>query len=268
MSTMAQKWGAMLWVVPCVAFGQQAPADGSPDTVFRATTKLVQVSVIAQDKKGQPVADLRREEFQIFDNGAPQPLHLFIAETSQPSPVSTAARPPNTFTNQVAAPAGSHSGYSVVLFDNLVTGFGNPDEDGTSEGRLRVLRMFHALPEDEKIALYAVGRKLQIVREFTTDRESLEQELRMWTPAVDTADLNYCAGGQTANADPLSPGPPSRPAEPVVQQARARAFAECDRIDMLRRLASFDEQLKQMADHLAGIPGRKNLIWMANRFRS
>jgi hypothetical protein len=42
--------------------------------------------------------------------------------------------------------------------------------------------------------------------------------------------------------------------------------SDCIRVDALQRLPSMDEELKQIADHLAGIPGRKNLIWMANRF--
>jgi hypothetical protein len=42
--------------------------------------------------------------------------------------------------------------------------------------------------------------------------------------------------------------------------------ASCIRIDSLQRASPFDEELKQIADHLAGIPGRKKLIWMANQF--
>ena len=37
------------------------------DDVVRITTNLVQVDVTVTDKKGQPVTDLRPEEFEIFD---------------------------------------------------------------------------------------------------------------------------------------------------------------------------------------------------------
>jgi hypothetical protein len=53
---------------------------------------------------------------------------------------------------------------------------------------------------------------------------------------------------------------------PEVVAAQDRIAEACRSQDLLTRLQSFDEQLKQIADHLAGIPGRKNLIWMANRF--
>ena len=54
-----------------IAIGSVLAGQAPTDPTFRATTKLVQVSVVAHDSKGAPVADLRREEFQILDNGAP-----------------------------------------------------------------------------------------------------------------------------------------------------------------------------------------------------
>src|SRR5579862_2212368 len=122
---MILRSGGFLLVITRLAFGAQAPAYAPPAPMFRAGTQLVQVSVIAQDKKGQPVADLRREEFQIFDNGSPQEIRVFLAETEKPNSLTAPeTRAPNTFTNQIAAPAGAHNGYSVILIDNLFTIFG------------------------------------------------------------------------------------------------------------------------------------------------
>ena len=50
--------------------------DAASVPTFKATTKLVSVSVIAHDKQGKPVRDLRREDFQVFDNGSPKELQL------------------------------------------------------------------------------------------------------------------------------------------------------------------------------------------------
>jgi VWFA-related protein len=212
-----------------------------PPPVFRTTTKLVEVSVVAQDKQGKPIADLRREEFQVFDNGAPQEIRLFVAE--KPVAVAAETLPANTFSNQPSGGRGERSGYAVILFDNLVSGFGDPDEDGTGFGVQKALKVIRSMPEGEKIALYALGRKLQVVREFTADRESLEQRLRTWKPSVDDA----------VTGTALCLGKPD-------------VVADCIRNDALQRLPSLDGELMQIADHLEGVPGRKNLIWMANRF--
>jgi VWFA-related protein len=221
----------------------------APEAVFKATTKLVEMSVIAQDKDGKAVGDLRREEFQIFDNGSPQEIRVFLSEgasVANPAPPAE----PGTFTNRVAASPGSGSGgsrrgYSVILFDNLVTGFGDPDDiDGTGFGVNRVLKVLRSLPEGEHVAIYAIRRRrLQIIREFTTDRESLERQLRAWKPSVDDSFIGTA----------LCPGD-------------AKTNSECVRIDSLERIAPFGEELIQIADHLAGIPGRKNMIWMGNQF--
>src|SRR5580704_11413136 len=113
-----------------IAIGSVLAGQAPTDPTFRATTKLVQLSVVAHDSKGAPVADLRREEFQILDNGVPQEIRVFVAETEK-SNASLPQLAPNTFTNRIS----SSTRNSVILFDNLLTRFGDPDDkDGTGFG--------------------------------------------------------------------------------------------------------------------------------------
>jgi hypothetical protein len=56
-------------VLPIFVAAIAASQRGTPAPTFRSGTKLVEVSVVVHDSKGAPVADLRREEFQILDNG-------------------------------------------------------------------------------------------------------------------------------------------------------------------------------------------------------
>ncbi len=51
---------------------------------------------------------------------------------------------------------------------------------------MHALETLRSIPMGERIAIYAVGRKLQVICEFTPDRELLERQLRMWTPQIDT----------------------------------------------------------------------------------
>jgi VWFA-related protein len=235
-----------------------ALAQQPPDAVFRTTTRLVEVSVIAEQKQGdgqpgKPVTDLRREDFQIFDNGTPQEIRLFVApaEIALPSQV----QPPTVFTNQAAASGAPHAGYSVILFDNLLTDFGDPfDKDGTGFGVRKVLAALASMPPGEKIAIYALGRKLHVIGEFTADRELLEQRLRAWKPSPDDAKTG------TALCIP-APAPVFGPTP-----GQQESVASCVRVDSLQRQAPMDQEMQWIADHLAGIPGRKNLIWMANQF--
>jgi VWFA-related protein len=118
--------------------------------------------------------------------------------------------------------------------------------------------MLKALPSREHIAIYAVGRKLQVICEFTSDRDLLERQLRKWKPDVDTPETR-----QLSSAFPM---PVGNDGLPQLANTRGDAAAEAARIDALERTSSNDEAMEQVADHLAGIPGRKNLIWLSRRF--
>src|SRR5712691_3280649 len=77
---------ALLVAAPASA---HAPAQAPPPAkqeppVLRVTTHLVQVSVIVQDKKGEPVAGLTKDDFSILDRGQPQTISTFSVESVHP----------------------------------------------------------------------------------------------------------------------------------------------------------------------------------------
>ena len=69
---------------PPAAQGQ--PSD--PQPTFRAGINYVAVDVIVTDKKDAPVVDLRQEDFEVFEDGRPQPIEQFrlirIDSTAKP----------------------------------------------------------------------------------------------------------------------------------------------------------------------------------------
>jgi VWFA-related protein len=212
----------------------------------------VQVSVVAQDKQGKPVADLRREEFQIFDNGSPQKIQLFVAEMEESNPAAQEPKAPHTFTNRIAPSAGSRGGYSVILIDNFLTNFGDPlkGETGSGGAVQRTLTVLRSIPMSESTAIYALQRKLHVVCEFTTDRDLLERQLRTWKEAIDTPGTAVEILGDGS----------------VTGDGSLEVRTEAARLETLRRSSASDGEMEQIAHHLAGIPGRKNLIWLANSF--
>ena len=246
------KNSAILCALTGALYGQIAPSS-PPDAVFRATTKLVQLSVIAQDVKGAPVADLRRENFTIFDNGSPQEIRVFLSEPSAQSGKDAGKPalplPPNTFTNRIAAPAGTRSGYSIILIDDLFTPSDPPGEEGTSYASVPILRALRSLPADDKVAILALRRPLKVICEFTSDRDLLERQFRKnWAPI------------------PSTPPPPPKQVIPQAAPTRGNAEEEFERIQLLQRSSASDEALSVLADYLAGIPGRKNLMMLSTRF--
>ena len=73
----------------------QAPGDQAqpPQPTFRANINLVRVDVIVTDKKGGPVADLKQSDFEVFEDGKPQPIETFKLFKIDALTATTPARP-------------------------------------------------------------------------------------------------------------------------------------------------------------------------------
>lgn len=52
-------------------------------TTFKLRVNLVQVHVTVRDGKGNPIPNLKREDFQVFDQGKLQPITVFAVETRE-----------------------------------------------------------------------------------------------------------------------------------------------------------------------------------------
>jgi VWFA-related protein len=59
-------------------------ADEQPVTTFKANTNLVQLFFNVKDKKGGLIANLPKENFQIFEDNKPQTIKYFSAESELP----------------------------------------------------------------------------------------------------------------------------------------------------------------------------------------
>jgi len=65
------------------------PAALQDSPVIRSTTRLVQISVVVTDEKGQPITGLRKENFTVLDESSPQQIAFFSAEAPRPATPTT-----------------------------------------------------------------------------------------------------------------------------------------------------------------------------------
>ncbi|HEV2493263.1 MAG TPA: VWA domain-containing protein [Terriglobia bacterium] len=256
--------------------------------MLRVTTRLIEVNVVVQDKKGEPVRDLTRDDFTLLDNGKKQPLSVFALNTAQAAP---AALPPGTYTNRPEGRSQAGS-LSVILLDGLNTSF----EDQTWS-RSEVTRFLEQLQPQDRVAIYLLGEHLAVAQDFTSDSRTLltvvrrlegrvARELAGSTTAM-PATVNDTAIGPMTGLDSVSNqsstvgtvGPGSSGAgqsaglaAAAAAQAREEAlFAQWIEeretaffsVDRVRRTL---DALVAIANHLASFPGRKNLIWVSASF--
>ncbi|HEY3382374.1 MAG TPA: VWA domain-containing protein [Vicinamibacterales bacterium] len=70
------------------AQGGQKPATPQPGPTFRTGVNFVRVDVIASDKDGKPIPDLKQTDFEVTEDGKPQAIETFrfIEVTGNPAP--------------------------------------------------------------------------------------------------------------------------------------------------------------------------------------
>ena len=100
--TMPRRLGILAVLLVALALhgaAQQQPAtppapSAEQDPTFRAGINYVAVDVIVTDKKDAPVLDLRQEDFEVTEDGRPQPIEQFrlIKIDNSPRPDDPAPR--------------------------------------------------------------------------------------------------------------------------------------------------------------------------------
>src|SRR5688572_5679591 len=91
------------------------PAEEPPR--FGSEVELVTVDVVVADKKGNPLTDLKPEDFTVLEDGQPQKPVSFEKVELPAQPNATPAPPPIVSTNQAAETRVGRS--FVIVFDDL-----------------------------------------------------------------------------------------------------------------------------------------------------
>jgi len=219
--------------------------------IFRSTTRLIQVTVIASDKDGNPVTDLRKEDFDLLEDGQRQNVAVFIPDRDRI--VIRPALPRNEFNNELPAANSARSGYTLILID-----WRNSSMSRRINSHQQVLRLLQQVATSDLVALCVLDRDLRVVQDFTSDRGELVRRL-------------------SATFVGLAEGPPKRSAAedssvaPVSHEVERNPIAdraEAINIGIQVRQRSLDTiaALEQVASYLRSAPGRKSMIWLTSGF--
>jgi VWFA-related protein len=250
---------AAIALVPLVVAGQQ---ENPP--VLRTSTHLVQVNVIVQDKNGQAVTDLTKDDFVVKDRGQAQEIGLFSVDATNQAVQSREVLPRNIFSDEPKYNGGAPNGVTIVLLDNLNTLTGStplPYENtpywledlALSNAKLHLMTFLKQLDPNDRIAVYGLTDSVHVLCDFTCNRDQLLKVVGKYDTASHT-QRDAVEPGRFHTAPDQAPEDFNRPLDTSVQmlaslnnQARAQATMAA---------------LTAIADHVVGIPGRKNLLWL------
>jgi len=79
------------WIAVLNLLAQQPQKPSQPGYVVRVATEVVLVNVIARDKKGNLVRDLKKEDFTVYEDGrSSYPVSILRTSTSWQRPAAPA----------------------------------------------------------------------------------------------------------------------------------------------------------------------------------
>ncbi|MCU1286330.1 MAG: hypothetical protein JWO13_2680 [Acidobacteriales bacterium] len=230
-------------------------SDMPASVVLKATTRLVVVDVLATDAKGNPIADLKPEDFVLLEDGKEQKIRSLAFQKPVAQPRSAEPiRPPNVVTNKPVY-QGSNT-LNVILLDAL-----NTNTLNQTVARQKMLEFLAKMPTDQPIAVYTMGSKLRMLQDFTTDPAILKRAIK--NISLDSNALNH---KQAALSEDLPAGYFDSITDPQLKEDILRFEAEKISMQTDLRVGYCTDSLQALARRLSGFPGRKNLIWISEGF--
>ncbi|MGA3027419.1 MAG: VWA domain-containing protein [Bryobacteraceae bacterium] len=232
--------------------GQPQMATGqaqAPPPLITATTRLVQVSVIARDKNGEPAAGLKAEDFRVEADGRPQKISFFSADSTGISPAPGEPLPPGTFTNILAARGQAVNGITVVLLDLVNTRMAD-----RMFARQQLIKYLEEIQPQDRIGVYVFSGRLRVLHEYTADMADFQKKL---------AD----AKSRLIGVNTEVPGALDQEQSEFDMAFAGRGGTTLERQFYMRdRVMGTLAVFKFIANHLERVPGRKNLVWVSGAF--
>jgi VWFA-related protein len=264
---------------------QQPPPQRAAGTVKGDVTAVL-IDVVVRDKKGQPVHDLTQADFEVIEDGVPQPIGSF-------TPVFEGAGLREPVTSPKAATGGS-AGAAAAASSATTAGGGAPPYGGgpvvtalvfdrlSPEGRRLAIQAAKGYLGEQTetpsyIGIFGMDLSLTAYAPFTRNarvlRQALdrmagrgsstlntaEQQQARATAAQHAAEAAQAGSAAIAGAGPGG-GPGSAPSEAIFAQMESRALKEFEVMERDQSGYATTNGLFSIINALRSLPGRKSMI--------
>jgi VWFA-related protein len=262
---------------------------------LRVLVNLVPLRVIVRDSKGNAISNLRKEDFQLFQDGKPQVISNFSVVLPAPAARSGAAAgsaPTAAAQSGEASPPAflPPSRFVALLFDDA-----HINMQDAMQSRIAATKYIDAsLASTDRAAVYTMSGQFQV--DFTEDRAKLHASINSIQPRAVTAvapvnddecppmdlyeadeiannnddqainvatqDALKCSNLQ--NANPQGGGP--TPAQVAAARALAESLARRKVEEGDAETEAVFRRLREIMARMATLPGQRNIVLISPGF--
>ena len=241
----------------------------------------VLVPVVVHDKQGRTVGDLKKEDFQVFDEGKPRPISAFNIEKrgtvgSHAAIASEPDQQPPTNGNAATQTSILPERITVLLFDDMHLTF----ENITYVQKAALKALDPTLSGSDVAAVVSISGKIN--SGLTRDRAKLQNAIMSLRPqGINRTDKDDCPKVDYYQADLIenkrdpaalkdvvsqimtvcSPKTPENIAERLADSAAMHSLS-AGREDVLETYAT----LKEIVRRMATLPGQRSLLLVSGGF--
>lgn len=148
-------------VILVAAVGTVAAASASAQRTFRSSVDLVHFAVAVTDKQGQPIPGLSADDFEIVEDGKPQPIKFFAA--------------------------GAAAAEDLPLHVGLMLDTSGSMELDIKEARTAVIKFLNSVERAADFTLVDFDTEVRVARYGPSDFARLIERIRMRKPGGWTA---------------------------------------------------------------------------------
>jgi len=237
----------------------RSPEPTQPTTI-RTKAKLVIVDVTVSDKNGDPLHNLKKEDFTVLENGTAQTVNAFEEHVAlsagdavkfPPLP----QMPPGVFTNITPAPV--NSAVNILLIDSL-----NTSTEDQPYLRSQLTNYINHASPGTSIAIFSLTTTLNMLQGFTSDPEILKRIVAKQVGQTSPLLARNQTGDTTADIEAGMVTGSAAIAIAALQNFQASTVNTQLNLRSNLTLAAFNI----LARYLSNIPGRKNLVWFSGSF--
>jgi VWFA-related protein len=233
---------------------QEPPAESFGETI---QVSVVNLDVFVTDKQGKPITGLRKEDFQVFEDGKPVEVSNFFAESGESGRTAPAAVAAPAAAGAAAVPAQGPADQRlrlVVFVDDVNLSAANRSRILQSVGKF----LHGELKPGDEVMLVRYDEKLDIRRSFTGDLGRLDADLAA-VLALPTDIRKYESSFEQALHELYSSVNGGEGFGPLAEASLSNWAAQ--ESSMVRGALN---ALDSVVSWLAGVPGRKAILYVSD----